>query len=291
VLIIAVAVILVLFILDGKKNEDDTKEDAGNEVSTEAVSEDSQEEFGQGVEIEDGTTEEASTETTPEAGTETIDYSQTYILSYDGFDVEVPEYWRDKVTVEEVDTSSHFGYITFHQTASYDSNLDGEIATICWYLDADDTYTELPAYKLLGTGNGKNYVMTYPTDVRYDYENQTVAEEYSSLTAGLYVLEEGFTVTSASTDMQFVFPDSDSRNLTQAELDKCTDMELRVAKNELYARRGRIFEKEPFVTYFNELSWYNGYISPDDFADSNFNSVEQYNKDLIVAALSARGLN
>ena len=53
-----------------------------------------------------------------------------------------------------------------------------------------------------------------------------------------------------SDDTAYIIPDSDSRYLTESEL---TDMSLQVlnyAKNEIYAREGRIFRSAELQTYF-----------------------------------------
>ena len=45
--------------------------------------------------------------------------------------------------------------------------------------------------------------------------------------------------------------------------------ELRLARNEIYARHGRRFLDSDLQKYFNHQKWYNGYIEPEDFIDEN----------------------
>lgn len=79
----------------------------------------------------------------------------------------------------------------------------------------------------------------------------------------------------------YIFYDSDSRYLTSADLKGLSSWELRIARNEIYARRGRLFNDSSLQNYFNGCSWYNGYISPKNFDDDSLNKVEKYNVNLI----------
>lgn len=76
----------------------------------------------------------------------------------------------------------------------------------------------------------------------------------------------------------YIFIDSDSRYLTIADLEKLTAEQLRIARNEIYARRGRKFADSELQRYFNGFSWYNGTIEPEDFnGDNMFNKYEYTN--------------
>lgn len=80
---------------------------------------------------------------------------------------------------------------------------------------------------------------------------------------------------------EYVFYDSDRRYLTNADLSSLSNWGLKLARNEIYARHGRLFKDSSLQSYFNSCSWYNGYISPDDFDDDSLNSIEVYNIKLI----------
>ncbi len=79
----------------------------------------------------------------------------------------------------------------------------------------------------------------------------------------------------------YIFYDSDSRYLTSSDLSGLSSWELKLARNEIYARHGRLFKDSSIQGYFNSCSWYYGYISPDNFDDDVLNSVEVYNVKLI----------
>ena len=63
----------------------------------------------------------------------------------------------------------------------------------------------------------------------------------------------------------------------------------RLARNELYARHGRIFDDAVLQNYFSGKSWYRGTIKPEDFTESMLNSYEIYNRDLIVEYEKEKG--
>lgn len=81
----------------------------------------------------------------------------------------------------------------------------------------------------------------------------------------------------------YILPTSDSVKLTEEDLEGLTKEELRIARNEIYARKGRKFQDEELQKYFEGKEWYEGTIEPDDFSDSMLSKIETYNKDFIVA--------
>lgn len=119
------------------------------------------------------------------------------------------------------------------------------------------------------------------TDVLNDYSEEAVTEE----------LQVVATESSGEdiVNREFLFKDSDRRYLDESELENLPSLELRLALNEIYARRGFMFTKDYWCTYFNNLSWYSGTIMPDDFSDSVFNEYETANKDLIVKIEKEKG--
>jgi len=70
---------------------------------------------------------------------------------------------------------------------------------------------------------------------------------------------------------QFVFADSDRRLLTWDELSGLNGSELRVARNEIYARHGRIFKDQQLAQYFSHFSWYQPL-----YADVRLSKIEKY---------------
>lgn len=84
-------------------------------------------------------------------------------------------------------------------------------------------------------------------------------------------------------DSEYILPQSDSTYLTKKDLRGFSAKDCKIARNELYARHGRLFDDKDLQNYFNSCSWYNGRIEPDDFDESKlFNDYEIANRDLIV---------
>ncbi len=75
----------------------------------------------------------------------------------------------------------------------------------------------------------------------------------------------------------YIIYDSDRRYVTSADLDRLTKEQLRLARNEIYARRGRLFKDTYLQDYFNARSWYHGSIAPEAFSESCFNDYERAN--------------
>lgn len=81
----------------------------------------------------------------------------------------------------------------------------------------------------------------------------------------------------------YILPYSDSLYYSTDELMALSKEELRLARNEIYARHGRKFETEDLNAYFSAQPWYYGYLSMDEFDDSVLNEYEKANLDTIKA--------
>lgn len=82
----------------------------------------------------------------------------------------------------------------------------------------------------------------------------------------------------------YILPNSDTKLLTDADVSGLSAYDLYLARNEIFARHGRIFENEDLKAYFESKDWYNGTISPQEFdADitSRLSEVEQANIEMI----------
>lgn len=86
----------------------------------------------------------------------------------------------------------------------------------------------------------------------------------------------------APAERDYIIPDSSTRIISESEISNLTKEELRLARNEIYARHGRKFQDEELQKYFDSKSWYRGTIEPKDFTDNMLSDIEKNNKDLIV---------
>lgn len=76
-----------------------------------------------------------------------------------------------------------------------------------------------------------------------------------------------------------IFPDSDRRRLSQDDIAQLGPLQLRLARNEIYARKGRRFRNEVLRDHFSKFDWYRP--TSDDVS---LTTVEQANVDLLSAA-------
>ena len=83
----------------------------------------------------------------------------------------------------------------------------------------------------------------------------------------------------------FIFIDSDSRLLTESDIVGMDEEELQLAINEIYARRGYIFNSERMRAYFEDKVWYRGTIPSSEFSNEIFNYYEQSNIDFLYTAM------
>ena len=87
--------------------------------------------------------------------------------------------------------------------------------------------------------------------------------------------------TSAS-EADYILPKSDKEKLTRADLEGLTKEQLRLARNEIYARHGMIFGVDDLDKYFATKSWYKPTISYTDFYDTvEMSLIEEENVILI----------
>lgn len=87
----------------------------------------------------------------------------------------------------------------------------------------------------------------------------------------------------------YIFYDSDSRFLTKKDLKGLTKKELSYARNEIYARHGRIYQSEELNEYFNSKDWYEPIYEADDFSDDMLNEYEKENAKFILKYEKEKG--
>lgn len=87
--------------------------------------------------------------------------------------------------------------------------------------------------------------------------------------------------TSVSTDTtkktisnDYIIADSNSRLISESEISNFTPWELKVARNEIYARYGRPFVHKDLQCYFAGKSWYE---KDDNFTESILSTIENKN--------------
>lgn len=200
------------------------------------------------------------------------------IFNLGEYSIILPGYWKDIYLYEE-----GAEYIIFRQKSSYESMGDGMLFSISSYMD--DSYLQYPDYTVLGSSKGKTYVLSRPTDVSFDYENDMISAEYSRMSQDIQGIITSFTImeedTTTENQSNYILPTSNSEYLTKTDLLDLTKKEARFARNEIYARYGRKFKDEELQAYFDACTWYVGIIESKDFNEDILNEYEKANAKLI----------
>lgn len=92
---------------------------------------------------------------------------------------------------------------------------------------------------------------------------------------------------SGNASEEYILPQSSEKYLTEQDLSGLSAEQLRIARNEIYARYGWRFADEGLRKYFADKSWYmvRGY---QDVTDDQLSDIEKANRDLIKSFESAQ---
>lgn len=152
-------------------------------------------------------------------------------------------------------------------------------------LDTVNAYLEDPEAEL----------MEYGATWFHSYQNEDRENKNTDGFASYGDHDSELTKTEAAENEDYIIPDSDSRYITEEDLADLSDYEILLARNEIYARHGRIFVNEDLNTYFRSKSWYQPSVSGDQFTEeyaaSVFNDYEARNIDTIVTYEKEHNIN
>ncbi len=129
------------------------------------------------------------------------------------------------------------------------------------------TATPVPTELPQSVYNGQELLYDYDEDASENGES----EEYES---------------EDNEDSDYIFSDSDTEYITKTDVKGMSAKELNLAKNELYARHGRIFDREDLQDYFESCSWYEPLYTREEWDEKGdkyfFNKVEIKNRNFLV---------
>lgn len=99
----------------------------------------------------------------------------------------------------------------------------------------------------------------------------------ANVEAATRVKEITWRIVYTEEDDFYFCPDSDWRYLTEDDIAYLSAWEIKLAKNEIYAKHGRLFNNSDIQDYFDSKSWYRGRIEPEDFNENVLNKYEVKN--------------
>ncbi len=195
--------------------------------------------------------------------------------------VTIPEKWKDKYILEESEDGFYF-----YQKASYEK-LEG-MGYLCGFTKSDELMNYGAGESLLAyTDDGIFYYLMQPTDVACDVENEAIANEYFELIEGITWMKASIQISVEDIHYdaeQFVFPNSSIQKLEDYHVMNLSNNELRIARNEIYARHGRVFENEYLQNYFDSCSWYQAIEGKTEVEERELSEIEKANLEKILSA-------
>lgn len=203
-------------------------------------------------------------------------------------EVTVPDGETSQVTFETVEALAYADAmlnITLVADESYstqltDNGVTEENATFSAEEISSAVYALIPdGYELISSTFDSATVAYGASMMLMFYASE--AEDENSAVSKTY---DGVTITT-----DYIFSDSDSRYLTRSDLVGLSRQELKIARNEIYARHGMIFETDELQAYFESCDWYSGTIAKDAFDTSVFNEYELENAALILSYEKEKG--
>lgn len=204
------------------------------------------------------TTEQVTTASTTNNIVPVVGYGYSYgkkLLEQAGFTVEISDY--------EYSYDYPEGYIISQTPEGDTSASTGTVVKLVISSGQIQRETEAPATQAQQSSNSQN-------SSSGNSNSQSSNAQSSSN-------------TNTSNNGGFIFPNSDSSYLSNAQVSALSDNDLQLAINEIYARRGRIFKDASLNAYFNSQSWYEGKYTAEEFEKNvKFNTYEQKNLQLLI---------
>ena len=204
------------------------------------------------------TTEQVTTSSSYNNVVPVVGYGYSYgkkLLEHAGFTVEISDY--------EYSYDYPEGYIISQTPEGDTSASTGTVVKLVISSGQIPRETEAPATQAQQSSNSQN-------------SSSGNSNSQSSNT-------QSSSNTNTHNNGGFIFPNSDSSYLSNAQVSALSDNDLQLAINEIYARRGRIFKDASLNAYFNSQSWYEGKYTPEEFEKNvKFNTYEQKNLQLLI---------
>ncbi|MCX6806674.1 MAG: YARHG domain-containing protein [Candidatus Berkelbacteria bacterium] len=142
--------------------------------------------------------------------------------------------------------------------------LEPDLSSAAITIQGKDYYVDISLYQYENT---EFTVSIYGDNITNDTANTTTSTNTGTSTPTS-------NSSKATISNEYVISDSNTRVITTAELTSLTPWQLKVARNEIYARHGREFVHKDLQCYFGGKSWYK--VDPN-FIESVLSTTENKN--------------
>ena len=197
------------------------------------------------------------------------------------YTITLPDDWIGRCVTDE----NEVGF-SIYQKASYEKNV--ATGYICGFFRTQEPVEYDHGKVIIAyTEAGTLYYMVQPTDVPCDTDDEEITEEYIRMCQQVPQLRTSLQIAASGLHDhadEYLLPTSSILPLDPAILAGMSDNSLWIARNEIYARHGRQFANEYLQQYFNQHTWYEGTIPPQEFQEGLLNQTERDNLQLLTAA-------
>lgn len=176
----------------------------------------------------------------------------------------------------------------------YVSAFSGEYVNSTWYPPEvyHVYYYNYATGQTKEVGAAPNVVVGAADGYIYYAEDSSLGNSYTRAAFGNTVNETRTVPKEGdSGERDDILPGSDSRYYHKLDLEGLTPQQIRIARNEIYARHGYIFNSQDLQEYFSEKSWYYPSIAAEDFNEGMLNQIERANLDMIKEYEENTGIN
>lgn len=199
-----------------------------------------------------------------------VDSSQAYFLSADGITYTIKAFSYDGEALQEMADYSISGS-DFYEAGKDATDLVDQLNTMGLEKSASGVY-DRDSFRLCAADEGLLPLSKLMLSNSYAGNNPDQSmDPYVNID---YV--EGLDDADS-----YIFADSNVRALTKGDLEGLTKDELRIARNEIYARYGWSFKDEELGRFFEQKAWYVPY---ENISDEVLSEIELTNQNLIAEA-------
>lgn len=197
-------------------------------------------------------------------------------------------------TLKSTDRSKASGFTSVLEMETTDSILTANNYYLSlnsnnkWTVSAKSLETDNSRADITYTGTSDQFTVTIVIDHAYDNTAILVRIDATDMPVGTSLgtttTTKPTTTTTTTTGSSaktgttptnsYIIADSNTRIIAEAELTSLTPWQLKVARNEIYARYGRTFVHKDLQCYFKTQSWYKIDTS---FTESELSSIDTKN--------------